>query len=177
MRWSRVSGTGRRLHQCFRAAVHGGLGRARRLRAASLRYDAVDDPGVDCLHGLRTSIRTAVACVRFTAAPCPDGAAYQIAIRPVCSEGRRSLRAALAGLPPRGGSVVTGPKMHVRLTLETRRRAPEAVLVRRLGQSPGCRPFPPPGRGGTGEREDPNAPFALISQDCLRSVSQTGTKS
>ena len=109
-------GTGRRLHRRFWAAVHGGLGRARRPRGVVSSFRcAADDwfPAIDRhrsrltqrprravlrgrRHGLRDPTRTAVARVRFAAALARTARLTSHATEP---SGRASYAAAGVDLP------------------------------------------------------------------------------
>jgi hypothetical protein len=115
---------------CFWAAVHGGLGRARRPRGgASCGAPSSTCSGIDCHRPRPTKGRQEPSCgvVSWTAGtnphsrrarslrscPRPDGAAYKLRTRP---PGRSSQAGSPGrGLPPLGGRGLPA-LMHVRMT-------------------------------------------------------------
>jgi hypothetical protein len=145
----------------FWAVVHGGLGRARRLRVAASSDTAPSTcSGVDCHRPRSTKRRQERSCgvVPWTAGPNPhsrrvtsvratfasDDAAYKLALRP---PGRRSHRAAAAGpSAPLGQKCVTGLTQARAEDAYPAARAPETVLVRRSGAPPVRRLFLAPGK-------------------------------
>jgi hypothetical protein len=141
----------------FWPAVHGGLGRARRPRGGA-SCDALPSTALaSTASGLREPTRTAVACVRFSAAPRPDGAAYQIASRLACFEGRCSLRAAWPASRAYRWERCDRPYSTCDKTCNPWHRAAEAVLVRRPGDPPVAASAAAAGgdREDIREREDP----------------------
>jgi hypothetical protein len=152
---------GRRL-LFFWAAVHGGLGRARRPRVA-VSSDAAPSTcsGVDChrprstknatksglaglFHGLRDPTRTAVACVRSV---LPSLRTTRLTNQRSAPPGDARIGQPRPGLPPSFRAEVRDrPYASARGRRVPGARAPETVLVRRLGAPPVRRLFLIPGR-------------------------------